>query len=108
MVQKLPPQFFEDEEDFKPAAFKTLFPPSATSDDLSKITETPTRMVIPLVRMAMIDAASDPKRKESLISIFTRCFDTRMISRDRKGRIEAVALMQARSRMEEEETEVPL
>ena len=105
MVSKLPEQFYNQEEDAKPIAFKILFD---NASDLAKITETPSRMVLHMVRMALIDAATDEKRKESLISIFIRSFDTRMISRERKGRMEAVQLMQARQRAIEEDQEVPL
>jgi hypothetical protein len=62
------------------------------------ITETPNSMIIPLVRMEILNAASDPDRTESLITVFTRAYDRRMISRERKGRIEAVEIMQASMR----------
>jgi len=83
-----------DEEDAKPAAFKVLFEEAGA--DLVRITETPTRMILPMVRMSLIDAASDSNRKKSLIQIFQESLDSRMISRDRKGRIEAVQLLNAR------------
>ena len=97
---------YDEVEDPRPGPYKVLFDSDAT--ELVKITETPTRMILPMVRMALIDEATNRNRKESLISIFMKNFDSRMISRDRKGRIEAVQLLQNR-RMEEEGSEdIPL
>ena len=65
-------------------------------------------MILPMVRMALIDEATNRSRKESLISIFMRNFDSRMISRDRKGRIEAVQLLQNRRMDDEGSEDIPL
>lgn len=100
----LPPFISDDSEDSKPIAYKILFDDQA---DLTKITETPNRMIIPMVRMSVITQAIDSERKLSLIEVFQRSFDARMISRERKGRIEAVEIMQAQNRSDEG-TEVPL
>ncbi len=91
----VPRSAFEEETDAKPIAYRILFE-SNGGDELAKITETPTRMILPMVRLKLIDEASKPGRKESLISVFQRALDSRMISRDRKGRAEAVQLMQAK------------
>lgn len=100
----LPTNAFGDEEDNKPIAYKILF---EETDDLTKITETPNRMIIPMVRMSLIAAAAKEDRQLSLIEIFQKTFDARMISRERKGRIEAVEIMQALNRSEND-SEVPL
>jgi len=103
----LPPFPNDEDEDNKPIAYKILFDENA---NLTKITETPNRMIIPMVRMSVITAAIDPNRRAagiSLIETFQRAFDERMISRERKGRIEAVEIMQAQNRSDEG-SEVPL
>ena len=96
----------DDGEDPRPAPYKVLF--DSDPEELVKLTETPTRMILPMVRMALINEATNSKRKESLISIFMRNFDCRMISRDRKGRIEAVQLLQNRRMDEEGSDDIPL
>ncbi|KKN75322.1 hypothetical protein LCGC14_0381740 [marine sediment metagenome] len=78
-----------------PPGFRQMFDPKGRSD-LTKMTETPPRMILPLVRAKIIDAAYDEERiarGESLLSIFVTEFDKRMISKDRKGRLEAVELI---------------
>lgn len=78
-----------------PPGFKQMFDPKGRGD-LTKMTETPPRMILPLVRAKIIDAAYDEERiakGESLLSIFVTEFDKRMISKDRKGRLEAVELI---------------
>jgi len=100
----LPPFPNDEDEDNKPVAYKILFDENA---DLTKITETPNRMIIPMVRMSVITQAIDPTRQLSLIQVFQNSFDARMISRERKGRIEAVEIMQAQNRSDEG-SEVPL
>jgi hypothetical protein len=50
-------------------------------------------MIIPLVRARVIDAAHDEERTDSLLEVFVKEFDRRMISKDRKGRLEAVELI---------------
>ena len=102
----LPPGAYEhDDDEGKPTAYRVLFEESGPN--LAKITETPTRMILPMVRMVLIDEATNPKRTESLISIFVRSLDIRMISRDRRGRIEAVQLMNAKQ-SEMDIDEIPL
>ena len=80
------------EEGVRPAAVRELF---NTKDDLTLKTETPPRMILPLVRMKILEAASDPDRKESLISVFIREYDKRMVSVNRKGRLELLGALQA-------------
>jgi len=104
-LNRVPPSAYDNDDDSKPAAFKILF--EENGSDLVRITETPTRMIIPLVRMVLINEATKPRRTESLISTFIRTLDERMISRDRKGRIEAVQLMQA-AKQDEGVDDVPL
>ncbi len=94
------PVWTGDEDKQDPPAYRILF---EQEDNLSKITETPTRMILPMVRMAIINAASDHERKESLIQTFMTEFDRRMISKERKGRLEAVDLMKAENRKDEDE-----
>lgn len=95
-------------EDSAPPGFKQLFD-TRRDTDITKLTETPARMVLPLVRAEIIDAAYDVRRMasgESLLSVFVKAFDRRMISKDRKGRLEAVELIRginARGDGDEEE-----
>jgi len=80
------------EEGVKPAAVRELF---NTEDDLTLKTETPPRMILPLVRMKILEAASDPNRTESLVQIFVKEYDRRMVSVNRKGRLELLGALQA-------------
>lgn len=73
--------------------------------DLTKLTETPPKMIMALVRTRVIEAALDPDRRVSLLEVFTQEFDRRMISRDRKGRIEAVQMIQGVLAAEQDEEE---
>jgi len=80
------------EDSVKPAAVRELF---NVEDDLTLKTETPPRMILPLVRMKILEAASDPDRKKSLIQVFVEEYDRRMISLNRKGRLEMLGALQA-------------
>lgn len=93
-----------EEESVKPAAVRELF---NTKDDLTLKTETPPRMILPLVRMKIIEAAADPDRKESLVEVFIREYDKRMVSFNRKGRLELLGALQALAESEGGE-EIPL
>ena len=101
----LPPSFSNDDDDPRPIAYRTLFDDKG---DITKITETPASMIIPMTRMSVIVAATQEDRTETLIEVFQKTFDARMISKDRKGRIEAVELMQALNRNMGDENEIPL
>lgn len=90
----------EKEEPFKPAAVRELFD---TTGDLTLKTETPSRMILPLVRLELIQEAANPKRTMPLLEVFRRAFDRRMISKERKGRLELLAAMQAAAADEGEE-----
>ncbi len=93
-----------EEESIKPAAVRELF---NVDDDLTLKTETPPRMIIPLVRMKILTAAADVDRKESLVEVFIREYDRRMISFNRKGRLELLGALQALADSEGGE-EIPL
>ena len=80
------------EEGIKPAAVRELF---NTKDDLTLKTETPPRMILPLVRMRVIEEAANPDRTVSLVAIFIQEYDRRMISFKRKGRLELLGALQA-------------
>ena len=80
------------DDSVRPAAVRELF---NTKDDLTLKTETPPRMILPLVRMKILEAASDPDRKKSLIQVFVEEYDRRMISFQRKGRLELLGALQA-------------
>ena len=86
-----------------PTVVKVLYDPN----NLSLVTETPPRMIVPLVRMKLLLAATDPEREESLIEVFIREFDRRMVSFKRKGRLEMLGALQALAESEGQE-EVPL
>jgi len=81
------------EERSRPTAVRELY--ELSDEDLVLKTETPSRMILPMVRLAVIDAAADPKRKKSLLQVFREAFDRRMISKERKGRLELLAAVQA-------------
>jgi len=93
------------DEEFKPAAVRELFD---MEGDLTLKTETPSRMILPLVRMRVLEAAANPSRKESLVEVFIREMDRRMISKDRKGRLELLAALQALAASEEEGEEAAI
>lgn len=80
------------EEGVRPAAVRELF---NTKDDLTLKTETPPRMIIPLVRMKVLEAARDPNREISLVQVFIEEYDKRMVSYNRKGRLELLGALQA-------------
>lgn len=83
---------YNEDEEFSSASVRELFD---TERDMTLKTETPSRMVLPMVRLALIQAATDKTRKKSLLQIFREEFDKRMISKERKGRLELLAAMQA-------------
>jgi len=80
------------EEGVKPAAVRELF---NVDDDLTLKTETPPRMILPLVRMRILEAAANPDRTKSLVQVFIEEYDRRMISFNRKGRLELLGALQA-------------
>ena len=81
-----------EEEGIKPAAVRELF---NTKDDLTLKTETPPRMILPLVRLKVLEAAADPNRTKSLVAVFIEEYDKRMVSLNRKGRLELLGALQA-------------
>lgn len=93
-----------EEEGVKPAAVRELFD---SEKDLTLKTETPPKMIMTLVRMKIIKAASDPDREKSLIEVFVEEYDKRMVSYNRKGRLELLGALQALAETEGGE-EVPL
>lgn len=91
-------------EGIKPAAVRELF---NTADDLTLKTETPPRMIMSLVRMKILTAVADPDRTKSLIEVFVEEYDKRMVSYNRKGRLELLGALQALAESEGGE-QVPL
>lgn len=85
----------EQDEEQRPTAVKELGFGPAKDGDMTLKTETPPRMVMTLVRMRVLEAARDPERTESLVSIFIDEFDRRMVSLNRKGRLELLGALQA-------------
>jgi len=80
-----------------------------TSDgDMTLRTETPPRMIMTLVRMKVLEAARDPDRQESLVAVFVKEFDRRMVSLNRKGRLELLGALQAISEAEIERSSIPI
>lgn len=106
MAELMPPGYFDEDKQLPPG-FDILFPTDSDADR-TQITETPPRMVLPLVRMRIINEASNPKRKESLLELFVREFDRRMLSYDRKSRLEAVRMFQGAMMAAESEEEASL
>lgn len=79
-----------EESDTTPYVVKALF-----GDDLSLVTETHARMIIPKVRMRLLLAAMDPDRTEPLICVFLREYNKEMVNFERKGRLELLGALQA-------------
>lgn len=76
--------------------------------DMTLRTETPPRMIMTLVRMKVLEAARDPDRSESLVSVFVKEFDRRMVSLNRKGRLELLGALQAIAESEIERSSIPI
>lgn len=92
----------EQEEDQRSPAVKELGFGPASDGDLTLRTETPPRMIHTLVRMEVLEAARDPNRTESLVRVFIRSYDKRMVSLNRKGRLELLGALQAMAESENE------
>jgi len=80
----------EEESDTTPYVVKALF-----GDDLSLVTETHARMIIPKVRMRLLLAASDPDRTKPLVQVFLEEYNKEMVNFERKGRLELLGALQA-------------
>jgi len=91
----------EEESDTTPYVVKALF-----GDDLSLVTETHARMIIPKVRMRLLLAASDPEREKPLIQVFLDEYSREMVNFERKGRLELLGALQALAAEGEEERPV--
>lgn len=93
------------EEDQRNPAVRELGYDLATSEDMTLKSETPPRMVLNLVRMEVLEAARDPERiarGESLMRVFIRAYDRRMVSLNRKGRLELLGALQAMAESDHE------
>lgn len=91
----------EDESDTTPYVVKALF-----GEDLSMVTETHARMIIPKVRMRLLLAAADPERTKPLVLIFLEEYNKEMVNFERKGRLELLGALQALVSEGEEESPV--
>lgn len=80
----------EEESDTTPFVVKALF-----GDDLSLVTETHGRMIVPKVRMRILLAASDPDRVKPLVQVFLEEYNKEMVNFERKGRLELLGALQA-------------
>jgi len=80
----------EEESDSTPYVVRALF-----GDDLSLVTETHARMIIPKVRMRLLLAASDPDREKPLVQVFLEEYNKEMVNFERKGRLELLGALQA-------------
>lgn len=87
--------------------FRALFDPKASK--LSRITETPREMILPMAFLKVLLRAQDPDRDpltEPLGQVLLDEIDERMVSLDRKGRLEAVDILKSgRQRQFEDEEE---
>ena len=81
----------ETETSMKPEVIRELYEPESKT----LITETPSRMILPKVRMRLMLAASDPERETPLIQVFLNAYEEEMISLDRQGRHELLGALQA-------------
>jgi len=93
----------EEESDTTPYVVKALF-----GDDLSLVTETHGRMIIPKVRMRLLLAASDPERTKPLVQIFLEEYNKEMVNFERKGRLELLGALQALTAGDEDERTVSM
>ena len=94
----------QDEEQRNPAVKELGFGPAADGD-MTLRSETPPRMVQTLVRMEVLEAARDPERIAqgvSLVRVFIRAYDKRMVSLNRKGRLELLGALQAMAESDRE------
>lgn len=91
----------EDDADTTPYVVKALF-----GEDLSMVTETHARMIIPKVRMRILLAAADPDRVKPLVLIFLEEYNKEMVNFERKGRLELLGALQALVAEGEEESPV--
>ena len=89
-----------EEEEVKPQAVRELFDGNT---DLTLKTEIPPQMVIPLLRLKIVMAASDPKRTKPLVQVFIDEYMKLMISLKRRGRLELLGALSAVMRDEEGE-----
>lgn len=80
-----------ESQDTRPDVSKLLY----DTDDLALITELHGQMILPMVGLAVYEAALDPKRTEPLISVWKREYYKAMISYERKGRLEYLGALQA-------------
>jgi hypothetical protein len=93
----------EEEADTTPYVVKALF-----GDDLSIVTETHARMIIPKVRMRLLLAAADPTRIKPLVQVFLEEYNKEMVNFERKGRLELLGALQALAMGGEEEQAVSM
>jgi len=96
----------QDDDNRSPAVKELGFDNS--DGDMTLRTETPPRMIMTLVRMKVLEAARDPDRKESLVSVFIKEFDRRMVSLNRKGRLELLGALQAIAESDIERSSIPI
>lgn len=77
----------------RPAAVRELFSPD--DKDMPLKTETHPRMVEVLVRLKLLEEARNLHRQKSLLQTFVEEYDKRMVSFNRKGRLELLGALQA-------------
>lgn len=92
----------EQEDEQRSPAVKELGFGLVSDNDMTLRSETPPRMIQTLVRMKVLEAARDPERTESLVAIFIREYDRRMVSLNRKGRLELLGALQAMAESDRE------
>lgn len=89
-----------EEEEVKPQAVRELFD---GDKDLTLKTEVPPQMIIPLLRLKIVMAASDPTRTKPLVQVFIDEYMKLMVSLKRRGRLELLGALSAQMRDEEGE-----
>jgi len=75
--------------------------------ELTMKTETPSALIMPLVILRVIQEADNPKRTISLTEVFLNELDKRMISKDRKGRIELLEALRSAAVEENRTKDLP-
>ena len=93
-------------EEKRPEAILELFS-RLEGDELTMKTETPTRLILPLVILRVIQEADNPKRVKPLTQVFLEELDRRMISSNRKGRVELLEALRASAIEKSKSIEIP-
>ena len=85
----------------RPQFLKYLYDIEDWLNEGAMVSENTPRMIMTKIRLKLILAASDPKRKKPLVQIFLEEYNREMIALDRQGRQEALGALQALANSED-------